>query len=257
MTDRRERQKQARQAQRQTKARQQAKRETMRRIRTALGVGIAVAVVLLATANLGGQDTTLPPDYQRYRDQPTACGADLPEPAKALAFDAAEDQALEGPVQALLVTSCGELTMTLEPSLAPQTVNSFAFLARQGFYDGTVFHRIVEGFVIQGGDPDASGFGGPGYVLPDEFPPDAFVYERGVVAMANAGRGTTGSQFFIVSGAQGAALPNSFTVIGRVTGGLEVLDAIAAVPTTTRPGQTEQSLPTETVYLERVTIGGS
>lgn len=256
MTDKRQRQKQARIAQRQIKAKQQAKRETFRRVWTALGVGAAVAVVLLLTANLGGEESTLPPDYETYREQPTACESDLPPPAAQNTFGEPADQALEGPIEAVLSTSCGDITVALDLVMAPQTVNSFVFLARQAFYDGTVFHRVVEGFMIQGGDPLASGFGGPGYSLPDEFPPDDFIYEEGVVAMANAGRGTTGSQFFIVSGPDAAALPNSFTVIGRVTEGLDVVKAIAAVPTVARPGQGELSLPVETVYLERVSIGG-
>lgn len=256
MTDKRQRQKEARIAQRQIKAKQQAKRETFRRVWTALGVGAAVAVVLLLTANLGEEDSTLPPDYEKYRGQPTACEGALPPPAAQDTFGEAEDQALEGPVEAVLTTSCGDITVALDPAMAPQTVNSFAFLARKGFYDGTVFHRVVEGFMIQGGDPLSSGFGGPGYNLPDEFPPDDFVYEEGVVAMANAGRGTTGSQFFIVSGPDAAALPNSFTVIGRVTEGMDVVKTIAALPTVARPGQGELSLPVETVYIERITIGG-
>lgn len=256
MTDKRQRQKQARIAQRQMKAKQQAKRETFRRVWTALGVGAAVAVVLLLTANLGEEETALPPDYQNYRDQPTACEGNLPPPATQITFGEPEDQALEGPIEAVLSSSCGDITVSLDPALAPQTVNSFVFLARQGFYDGTVFHRVVDGFMIQGGDPQASGFGGPGYTLPDEFPPDDFVYEEGVVAMANAGRGTTGSQFFIVSGPDAAALPNSFTVIGRVTEGIDVVETIAALPTVARPGQGELSLPVETAYIERVTIGG-
>jgi cyclophilin family peptidyl-prolyl cis-trans isomerase len=256
MTDKRQRQKQAKLAQRQVKAKQQATRETFRRVWTALGVGAAVAVILLLTANLGEEESALPPDYENFRGQPTACGGDLPPPASQDTFGEAADQELEGPIEAVLTTSCGEIKVMLDPGLAPQTVNSFVFLARQAFYEGTVFHRVVDGFMIQGGDPLASGFGGPGYSLPDEFPPDEYIYEEGVVAMANAGRGTTGSQFFIVSGPEAAALPNSFTVIGRVTDGMDVVETIAALPTVARPGQGELSLPVETVYLERVSISG-
>ncbi len=253
-SDKRNRQKQARNAQRQAKAKKQAQRETFRRIRIALGVGTAVALVLLVTANLGRDEPELPPDYLAYRDQPTACGADPAPEVTLMTFDAPQEVILSSNPVAVIETSCGEITIALDPSGAPETVNSFAFLANEGFYDGTVLHRIVDGFVIQGGDPEASGFGGPGYQLPDEFPEADFVYERGVVAMANAGRGSTGSQFFIVTGAEAAGLSNSFTVIGTVVSGDEALDAITAVPTIAPPGRTERSKPTETVYIESITI---
>lgn len=258
-SDKRTRQKQASAAQREARAKQQAKKETIKRIWTALGVGAAVALVLLVTASFGRDGgTELPPSYQAYRDQPTACGAEAPAPATVQSFSEPEDQALtSSAVIATLKTSCGDIEITLDPVAAPETVNSFVFLAQEGFYDGTVFHRVVDGFVLQGGDPEAAGFGGPGYRLPDEFPPDSFVYERGVVAMANSGRGTTGSQFFIVSGPDASELPNSFTVIGRVTAGDAAIDAINVVPTETPPGRSERSRPVETVYVEQVIISPS
>jgi cyclophilin family peptidyl-prolyl cis-trans isomerase len=142
----------------------------------------------------------------------------------------------------------------LDPATYPATVNSFAFLARQGFYDGSVFHRIASNFVIQGGDPEATGTGGPAYLVPDEFPPDDFVYEEGVVAMANAGGGTTGSQFFVVVGDNARVLNNTFNVLGRVVSSQETLDAIEAVPTSVAPGTSERSRPVETVYIESIEI---
>ncbi len=253
-SDKRNRQKQARTAQRRAKAKKQAQRETVRRILIALGVGTAVAVALLLSANLGDSTPTLPPDYLAYRDQPTACGAEPPPEETPMSFEAPEQVDLGTSPVAVVDTSCGEIRIALDPQGAPQTVNSFAFLAGKGFYDGTVIHRIVRGFVIQAGDPDASGFGGPGYTLPDEFPPVGFAYERGVVAMANAGRGSTGSQFFIVTGDQAAALSNTFTVLGRVVSGLDVLDAIEAVPTIAPSGRTERSKPTESVYIDSIRI---
>ena len=169
-------------------------------------------------------------------------------------FEPQADVTADATVTATVATSCGEFVIELDPGSSPNTVQSFVFLARQGFYDGTVFHRIVADFVVQGGDPEAVGTGGPGYSIPDEFPADGFVYEPGVVAMANAGRGTTGSQFFVVVGGDASVLLPQYNVLGRVIEGDETLDAIAAVPTATRPGSREKSLPRESVYIEGIEI---
>lgn len=156
-------------------------------------------------------------------------------------------------VTATLVTSCGEIVMDLDTVNSPATVNSFVFLASEGYFDGQVFHRIVADFVAQAGDPDADGTGGPGYIIADEFPDGDFVYEEGVVAMANRGTRSTGSQFFIVLGEDGRFLTNSFNILGRVTSGQDVLTAIEAIPVGASPSG-EPSLPQETVYIESVTI---
>ena len=199
-----------------------------------------------------------PANYNGFRQQVTACGADAPEPARSITFPAAEDQGLDETtlVTGVLETSCGNVVISLDPAMAPATVNSFVFLARQGYFDGTAMHRILPGFVIQAGDPTATGTGGPGYAVPDEFPSPEFQYTRGVLAMANAGPGTTGSQFFIVLGE--TALPPTFSAFGEVIGGFDVLDAIAAVPLGDRRlgAAIETSVPLETVYLERVTLQG-
>ena len=129
---------------------------------------------------------------------------------------------------ATLHTSLGDITVEFFPADAPQTVNSFLFLASAGFYDGVIFHRIVPGFVIQGGDPTGTGKGGPGYQFRDELD-TPHKYRRGMVAMANAGPNTNGSQFFVCLGDLG--LPKAYTIFGRVTEGIEVVDAIAALPT--------------------------
>jgi cyclophilin family peptidyl-prolyl cis-trans isomerase len=174
-----------------------------------------------------------------------------------MTFDAPEPQTditPESKVIATLTTSCGDIVIELDPASSPETVSSFVFLARQGYYDGQVFHRIAKGFVIQGGDPNANGSGGPGYIVPDEFPDDDFVYEVGVVAMANRGAGSTGSQFFIVIGEDARFLTNTFNVLGRVISGQETLDRITEVPTRASPGSVEESLPLESVYIESVTI---
>ena len=122
-----------------------------------------------------------------------------------------------------LDTSCGPFTIRLDQKTAPNTAASFASLTRKGFYDGTVFHRIVPGFVIQGGDPTGTGTGGPGYSVVDEPPGDA-AYTRGVVAMAKTGDeppGTAGSQFYVVTG-QDAGLPPEYALLGKVVKGMDV-----------------------------------
>ena len=152
---------------------------------------------------------------------------------------------------ATLQTNKGTIEAELYPDDAPQTVNNFVNLARAGYYNGTPFHRIVQGFVIQGGDPTGTGTGGPGYKFADE--PVRRDYEKGTLAMANAGPNTNGSQFFICLADLRGQLPKNYTIFGKVTSGLDVVDKIAA--TTTRVGPSgEKSLPTEPVTLESVTL---
>lgn len=153
---------------------------------------------------------------------------------------------------ATLNTSRGTITAELHTDDAPQTVNNFVNLAREGFYDGTPFHRIVEGFVVQGGDPTGSGAGGPGYRFADELAGNR-TYERGTLAMANAGPNTNGSQFFICLRDLTNSLPKNYTIFGKVTAGQDVVDTLGQTPTTAgRSG--EKSTPTEPVTLESVTI---
>ncbi len=130
---------------------------------------------------------------------------------------------------ATLHTSAGDITMDLYAADAPQTVNNFVFLANDGYYDGVIFHRVIPGFMIQGGDPTGTGRGGPGYKFRDELGHSKTQYSRGTVAMANAGPNTNGSQFFIMHNDYG--LPNAYSIFGKVTDGLDVVDAIAAAPT--------------------------
>jgi cyclophilin family peptidyl-prolyl cis-trans isomerase len=149
---------------------------------------------------------------------------------------------------ATLHTSKGDITFDLLMSDAPKTVNNFVFLAREGYYDGSPFHRLIKGFMIQGGDPTGTGRGGPGYRFADERVSRR--YERGIVAMANAGPNTNGSQFFICHGRNSESLPPSYTIFGKVSGGLDVVDAIADVPTT----GPERSTPSEKITINSVTI---
>ena len=148
---------------------------------------------------------------------------------------------------ATMETTLGTMTIALDPIAAPKTVNNFVFLARDGFYDGVIFHRIIQGFMCQGGDPEGSGRGGPGYRFEDELPKPGR-YEVGSLAMANAGPNTNGSQFFIVSGPSGVRLPPQYSLFGKVVSGLEVLDEMEKVPT--NPGDR----PKTDVVINTVTI---
>jgi peptidyl-prolyl cis-trans isomerase B (cyclophilin B) len=197
----------------------------------------------------------IPTEYDGYRAQATACGDDPADPVTAMTFPEPGDEDVEGSVIVTLETSCGPIVITLDPSVAPETVNSFVFLAEQGYFDGSVSHRVLPGFMMQAGDPTATGRGGPGYTVPDEFPQGEFLYDRGVVAMANAGSGTTGSQFFIMFGAADW-LPPNYTVFGTVTDGFATLDAIEALPLGMNPNGADPSpsVPLETVYIKRVTV---
>jgi cyclophilin family peptidyl-prolyl cis-trans isomerase len=145
---------------------------------------------------------------------------------------------------ATIETSAGTMTAELFASEAPATVNNFVFLAREGFYDGVIFHRVIPGFMIQGGDPTGTGRGGPGYRFNDE--PVTRRYERGTLAMANAGPNTNGSQFFVMHADYG--LPPSYTIFGKLTAGEDVVDAIAAAP------KGPQDRPIEPVSMTSVTI---
>jgi cyclophilin family peptidyl-prolyl cis-trans isomerase len=145
---------------------------------------------------------------------------------------------------ATIETTAGTLTADLFASEAPNTVNNFVFLARDGYYANVIFHRVIKGFMIQGGDPTGTGTGGPGYRFKDE--PVTRKYLRGTLAMANAGPNTNGSQFFIMHADYG--LPPNYTIFGKLTSGEDVLDSIA----TARTGS--QDRPAEPVAMTAVTI---
>jgi cyclophilin family peptidyl-prolyl cis-trans isomerase len=148
-----------------------------------------------------------------------------------------------------MVTSEGTLEIILDAAGAPMTVNSFVFLARWHYYDGIVFHRIIPGFVLQGGDPTGSGAGGPGYKYADELPKPGR-YELGSLAMANAGPNTNGSQFFVISGPDGVRLPPLYTHFGKVVKGLDVVAVINDLGT-------PSGKPKQDVVIESVTISES
>lgn len=150
--------------------------------------------------------------------------------------------------EATLQTSEGDITIALNAKEMPMTVNNFVHLARETFYDGTIFHRIIDGFMIQGGDPEGTGRGGPGYRFDDE--PFSGEYTRGTVAMANAGPNTNGSQFFIMH--EDYNLPHDYVIFGSVTRGMDVVDRIATAETV-KDGR-ENSTPVDPVMVESVTI---
>ncbi len=152
---------------------------------------------------------------------------------------------------ATLDTNLGQIVVQLLPKEAPLAVNNFVFLAREKFYDGVKFHRVVSGFVIQSGDPLGTGAGGPGYRFADEKVTSDYL--KGALAMANSGPNTNGSQFFITLADLTGRLPKNYTLFGRVTGGLDVVDKIGAVPTRVGPSG-EQSTPTVDVHINTITI---
>jgi len=156
------------------------------------------------------------------------------------------------PYSAVIKTSLGEMTAELYPKDAPNTVNNFVFLSREGFYTWVIFHRIIKEFMVQTGDPTGTGTGGPGYRFADELSgPQTYV--PGTLAMANAGPNTQGSQFFICHGPRAERLPKNYTIFGRVTADLDVLDAIASVPVKAAP-HGEMSSPVDPPLIESITI---
>lgn len=150
---------------------------------------------------------------------------------------------------AVMKTTEGTITINLHVSDTPVTVNNFVYLTKQNFYDNTIFHRVIKGFMIQGGDPTGTGAGGPGYRFNDE--PFTGEYKRGVVAMANAGPNTNGSQFFIMHADY--PLPKNYVIFGDVIGGIDTVDKIAEAPTS-QNGMGENSKPVNPVKIESVTI---
>lgn len=239
-----------------------------------------VLVLALVAAACGGDDagaddettTAAPGDtmtaqsYLTFRGQTTACGAEAPPAARDLQFEAPDDLGITGTVRATITTSCGDVVVELDADVAPATVNSFVFLAEQGYFDGTVSHRVFPNFIVQAGDPTASGRGNPGYVVPDEFAttdiPEVtetvidgrtyLTFGKGSIAMANAGPNSTGSQWFIAL--EDAVLPPQFTWFGRVVDGFDTLDRIEGIPLAQGRSDPVPTVPAESLYIESVGI---
>lgn len=171
-----------------------------------------------------------------------------PEP-KTVSFKAPKQVLNQGEeATAVVETSCGTFEIALDTKRAPKTANSFAFLAEEGFYDDLTFHRVAPGFVIQGGDPEGTGTGGPGYSV-DEKPPANLAYTKGIVAMAKSSAeppGRSGSQFYVVT-APDAGLPPEYALVGKVSKGYDVVEKIDALGT-------PEEKPKQTVLIESMTI---
>jgi peptidyl-prolyl cis-trans isomerase B (cyclophilin B) len=222
---------------------------------------LLLLLIVAGLAACGGDDDDGGGEAKQPQDAPTldqkqsgGC-ADVAQP------DAKPDGGAKRPAQALdpdatydvvLKTSCGDITIRLDQKASPKTAASFAGLARAGFFDDTVFHRIVPGFVIQGGDPTATGTGGPGYSTRD-VPPAGTTYKKGTVAMAKTQTeppGTAGSQFYIVT-APDAGLPPEYALLGKVVKGQDVVDAIGELGD---PASGEAGTPVQPVVIERATV---
>jgi len=150
---------------------------------------------------------------------------------------------------AVMHTDQGDIEIALNAKSTPITANNFISLAKKNFYDNTIFHRVIKGFMIQGGDPKGDGTGGPGYTFDDE--PFTGEYTRGTIAMANAGPNTNGSQFFIMH--QSYPLPKNYVIFGQVTKGMDVVDKIAEAPVTNSPSG-EMSQPLTPVKIKSIEI---
>jgi cyclophilin family peptidyl-prolyl cis-trans isomerase len=235
------------------KRRASALERRQRRVRwIALGLAFALAVSVFAVALMerGGSPTV---DDDAAADVDDALAADGDAEACPPPDDAPEPTVTEYPAEpemevdedatyvATLDTTCGDIIIELDPAGAPRAVNSFVFLARDGYFAGAPFHRVIPGFVIQGGDPTGTGTGGPGYTFDDELDSAEELvaeeggYPRGKVVMANSGPDTNGSQFFVtlddLDGVSGQPLPADYTLFGEVIEGMETVDRIAAGPT--------------------------
>ena len=261
----RERQRQNRAAGRQAQleaARQATKKQSA--VRFGVLIGLAAVLAVLAAALFGGGDDD---NESAAADQTTsttggATTSTTENPALA-AIQCNDNKPPEHPDRptfteppkmeidtakkytATIDTSCGKITLDLDAKNAPKTVNNFVFLARKKFYDGLTFHRVVKGFVIQGGDPEGTGSGGPGYEFEDELPQDG--YKLGSLAMANSGPNTNGSQWFIVTGPEGTQLQNNYSRFGIVTSGLDVAQKLESFAD-------PQQEPTRPLYIFSITI---
>ena len=215
-------------------------------------LGFALALGACGGDDEPGDETAATP-APTEEAAPTGCeAAEAPEPKAGDLPKPKEQLDASKTYVATVATNCGDFEITLDAKRAPKTGGSFKSLADKGFYDGTTFHRIVAGFVIQGGDPKGTGMGGPGYSVV-EAPPQDLAYVKGVVAMAKTGAepaGTSGSQFFVVT-AEDAGLPPDYALLGKVSAGQDVVDKIGVVETD------ELEKPVEPVVISSVKVAVS
>lgn len=213
---------------------------------------VAIVAVALLVAACGGDDATPAPTAQPTPEPTPATPTKERPQVTSKTYDAYPDMVIDESKSytATMETNRGTVVFDLFADEAPLTVNNFVFLAREGYYDGVVFHRIVKNFMIQGGDPSGRGTDGPGYRFSDE--PVTRDYIPGTLAMANAGPNTNGSQFFVMQG-RTVDLPKSYNIFGLVSEGQEVIDAIADTPVGASPNG-ERSKPLEEIYIIGIEI---
>lgn len=198
-------------------------------------IGIIVLVIILGGLTMAGKKRKTEVKKSTLTVEKTASASSI------FSIDTSKEY------EAILKTSMGDITIALTASATPVTVNNFVTLAEKKFYDETVFHRIIKGFMIQGGDPEGTGTGDPGYKFADE--PFEGQYVRGTVAMANSGPNTNGSQFFIMH--KDTALPHAYVIFGKVIKGMDVVDKIAEAPV---DPYGEGSTPVDPVFVTSVMI---
>ena len=215
---------------------------------------IVLAALLLVAGCGGGSDEASSGDTSATTTAAECADVDAPEARNPEPATAPSEPLDPAKTYTLTFdTSCGSFTVTLDQKLAPKTAASLVALADDGYFDETIFHRVVSGFVIQGGDPTQSGSGGPGYSTVDVPPSDA-KYTKGVVAMAKSqveAPGTSGSQFFVVTG-DDAGLPPDYAIVGTVTDGMDTVQRIDALGIPGGDGP-----PTKPVVVSSVTVGES
>ena len=205
-------------------------------------IALGVVAAILISRSSGGDDDSAP-------QSAAGCKRVSAPPPKQVTLKAPQQTLAKGEkATAVVQTSCGTFDIALDTQRAPKTANSFAYLSEEGFYDDLTFHRIAPGFVIQGGDPEGNGQGGPGYSIVEK-PPANLSYTKGTVAMAKTAAeppGTSGSQFYVVT-ATDAGLPPEYALVGKVSKGLDVVERIGKLGT---PAEK----PKQTILIEKITI---
>jgi cyclophilin family peptidyl-prolyl cis-trans isomerase len=230
----------------------QAMNESRFRLKAA-GIA-AVSLILLLTAACGSKNSgSTEEKTQHVSSAPVSAASPSPSASpKSWSQPPAMQINADKSYKAEVTTNKGSFTIELFVKDAPKTVNNFVFLSKEHFYDGIVFHRIIETFMIQTGDPKGNGTGGPGYKFEDE--PTKYTYDEGIVAMANSGPNTNGSQFFIVTGEAASNLPHNYTIFGKVTEGMDIVKTIAKTPVKVNPINGQKETPTEKVTMDSIKI---